>query len=64
MSAGNDTAGTVHGVVEGVFEFRVGDRVACFHDMGGYAEYVSSWAQTTFRLPLNTTFAGASIPWN
>lgn len=61
-NAGNDTAGVVYSVGEGVSEFRVGDRVACFHGLvgGGYAEYARAWAQTTFRLPPGTSFAGAA----
>jgi NADPH2:quinone reductase len=60
MNAGNDTAGVVHSIGEGVSEFRVGDRVAAFQGFvgGGYAEYTWAWAQTTFRLPPKTCFAG------
>lgn len=48
-------------------EFKVGDRVAAFHEMmsshGSYAEYALSWQHTTFHLPQHTTFEeGASIP--
>ena len=64
MNARNDTAGIVHSVGEDVSEFRVGDRVACFQGFvgGGYAEYTWAWAQTTFRLPPKTSFAGITGP--
>ena len=60
INAGNDMAGVVHSVGEGVSEFRVGDRVAAFQGFvgGGYAEYTWVWAQTTFRLPPKTSFKG------
>ena len=48
LNQGDDIAGTVHAVGEGVTEFKVGDRVAAFHEMlapgGSYAEYAVSWA--------------------
>lgn len=64
---GDDIAGTVHEVGEGVTEFRKGDRVAAFHEMlkphGSYAEYAVAWAHTTFFLPQKTSFEeGAAIP--
>ena len=44
---GDDIAGTIHAVGEGVEEFRKGDRVAAFHQMlepgGSYAEYAVAW---------------------
>jgi NADPH2:quinone reductase len=57
---GNDVAGFVEAVGEGVTEFRVGDRVAAFLNMegGGYAEYAVARAHTTFFLPENVSFQG------
>lgn len=67
MNQGDDIAGIVVAVGEGVTEFHKGDRVAAFHEMlsphGSYAEYAISWAHTTFRLPPKTSFEeGAAIP--
>ena len=67
MNQGDDIAGTVEAVGDGVTEFAKGDRVAAFHEMlaphGSYAEYAVSWAHTTFHLPAKTTFEeGAAIP--
>ncbi|KAF5021126.1 hypothetical protein F66182_6826 [Fusarium sp. NRRL 66182] len=69
---GDDHAGIVHEVGQGVFEFKPGDRVAAMHEMkqpgGSYAEYGVSWAYTTFRLPDNISFQdidmleGAALP--
>ena len=57
---GNDTAGIVEAVGEGVTEFHKGDRVAAFHGMegGSYAEYSVVWAHSTFFLPEKTSFSG------
>lgn len=64
---GDDIAGTVHEVGEGVTEFRKGDRVAAFHEMlaphGSYAEYAVAWAHTTFFLPKKTSFEGEDGGW-
>lgn len=67
MNQGDDIAGTVHAVGEGVTEFRQGDRVAAFHEMmtpgGSYAEYALAWAHTTFFIPEKTSFEeAAAIP--
>ena len=65
MNQGDDIAGTIHAVGEGVTEFRVGDRVAAFHEMmkphGSYAEYAVAWAHTTFFLPQKTSFEGEQL---
>ncbi|KAE9966278.1 hypothetical protein EG327_000166 [Venturia inaequalis] len=67
INQGDDISGTVHAVGTNVTEFKVGDRVAAFHEMmsphGSYAEYALSWQHTTFHLPQHTSFEeGASTP--
>ncbi|GAP88091.1 putative alcohol dehydrogenase-like protein [Rosellinia necatrix] len=67
MNQGDDVAGVVHEVGEGVSEFKPGDRVAAFHEMltpgGSYAEYAVAWQHTTFHIPAHTTFEeAAAIP--
>lgn len=64
---GDDIAGHIEAVGEGVFNFKKGDRVAAFHEMmtsaGSYAEYAIAWAHTTFHIPEKTSFEeAASIP--
>ncbi|CAG7920450.1 unnamed protein product [Penicillium olsonii] len=57
---GDDIAGYVESVGEGVVGFRKGDRVAAFHQMwtpyGSYAEYSIAWAKSAFHLPANVSF--------
>jgi NADPH2:quinone reductase len=59
-NSGDDLAGEVSSVGEGVFEFRAGDRVAAMHEMrtsgGNFAEYAIAPAVTTFHLPHHVTF--------
>ncbi|EMC98990.1 hypothetical protein BAUCODRAFT_386992 [Baudoinia panamericana UAMH 10762] len=67
LNQGDDIAGTIHAVGDGVTEFKPGDRVAAFHEMlsphGSYAEYAVAWAHTTFFLPQKTSFEeGAALP--
>ncbi|KAK5701191.1 hypothetical protein LTR17_022808 [Elasticomyces elasticus] len=66
MDQGNDIAGYVESVGEGVTQFKAGDRVAALLELfpgGGYAEYAVAKAQATFHLPDKTTFEeGAAIP--
>ncbi|KAI0865891.1 GroES-like protein [Xylaria cubensis] len=67
VNAGDDIAGIVHEVGKDVFEFKVGDRVAAFHEMmqpgGSYAEYAVAWEYTTFHIPEKTTYEeAAAIP--
>ncbi|TGJ85851.1 hypothetical protein E0Z10_g2921 [Xylaria hypoxylon] len=67
LNTGDDIAGIVHEVGEGVFEFKVGDRVAAFHEMmepgGSYAEYAVAWQYTTFHIPKETAYEeAAAIP--
>ncbi|PYI21666.1 putative quinone oxidoreductase [Aspergillus violaceofuscus CBS 115571] len=64
---GDDVAGYVEAVGEGVPNFHKGDRVAAFHQMltpgGSWAEYAIAWAHTTFHLPEETSFEeAATIP--
>jgi NADPH:quinone reductase-like Zn-dependent oxidoreductase len=66
-NSGDDAAGYVHSVGAKVSEFKVGDRVAIFHEMtkegGTFAEYALAWEHTTFHLPKETSFeGGATIP--
>ncbi|EKG18492.1 Alcohol dehydrogenase superfamily zinc-containing [Macrophomina phaseolina MS6] len=67
INGGDDIAGTVHSVGEGVYEFKPGDRVAAFHEMrtpgGSYAEYAVAWQHTTSHIPESLSFEeAATIP--
>lgn len=59
---GDDVAGYVEDVGEGVVGFHPGDRVAAFHEIGtpngSFAEYCIARAQSTFQLPETTCFEG------
>lgn len=59
---GDDIAGYVEAVGEGVAQFRKGDRVAAFHEMmtahGSYAEFAIAWEGSTFHVPGGTSFEG------
>ena len=61
---GDDIAGYVASVGEGVVGFKKGDRVAAFHEMqsahGSFAEYGIAWDYSTFHLPEKTSFEGES----
>lgn len=64
---GDDISGIVHEVGPNVTEFKPGDRVAAFHEMGkpggSYAEYALSWTSTTWVLPPQISFEdGAALP--
>jgi NADPH2:quinone reductase len=66
-NTGDDVAGVVTAVGEGVTEFKPGDRVAALHELrtpfGSFAEYAIAWESTTFSLPNQTTFEeAATIP--
>lgn len=66
-NTGDDIAGYVHAVGEGVNEFRVGDRVASYHDFwsphGSFAEYAIGQAYATFLIPESVSFEeAATIP--
>ena len=61
---GDDMAGVVAKVGSDVTEFKVGDRVAAFHEMfslhGSFAEYGIAWEHTTFHIPASTSFEEAA----
>ncbi|KUJ09452.1 GroES-like protein [Mollisia scopiformis] len=64
---GDDIAGIVEKVGANVVEFKLGDRVAAFHEMmtphGSFAEYAIAWSHTTFHIPHHTSFEeAATIP--
>jgi NADPH:quinone reductase len=66
-NTGDDIAGYVHSVGDGVTDFRPGDRVAALHELmkpdGSFAEYAIAWEHTTFHLPATISFEeGATIP--
>jgi NADPH:quinone reductase-like Zn-dependent oxidoreductase len=62
LNQGNDGAGIVHSVGEGVVEFKPGDRVFTFHALqephGTFAEYAIAWAGTTAHIPAHVSFEG------
>lgn len=62
INQGDDIAGYVEQVGDGVQKFRKGDKVAAFHEMmsphGSYAEYAIAWKHTTFHLSEKTSFEG------
>ncbi|KAL2413613.1 Trans-enoyl reductase fsr4 [Exophiala dermatitidis] len=67
LNTGDDVAGYVEAVGSNVTEFKPGDRVAAFHEMGkpygAFAEYAIAPEKTTFHLPKSTSFEeGATIP--
>ncbi|KAK5791638.1 hypothetical protein VI817_006947 [Penicillium citrinum] len=59
---GDDIAGYIEAVGDGVRNFKKGDKVAAFHQMrtsgGSYAEYAIAWEHTTFHVPEKTSFEG------
>lgn len=59
---GDDIAGYVEAVGEGVYGFHKGDKVAAFHEMmsphGSYAEYAIAWARSTWHVDPKTTLEG------
>jgi NADPH:quinone reductase len=67
MNTGDDIAGYVEKIGSGVTDFKVGDRVAAFHEMmkphGSFAEYAIAWEKSTFHIPEKTSFEeAATIP--
>ena len=66
-NTGDDVAGIVEAVGEGVYGLHKGDRVAALHQpmqpSGSFAEYAIAPQYTTFPLPDSTSFEqGATIP--
>lgn len=68
VNSGDDVSGFVEAVgsaVERTKEFRVGDRVAGFHEMlmpgGAYAEYAVVPSHTAFLIPDNVSFEGKCL---
>lgn len=59
---GDDIAGVVEAIGEGVTGFVAGDRVAAFHELGtpngSFAEYSIAWARSAFHIPENISFEG------
>lgn len=64
FNTGDDVAGVVESVGDGITEFKPGDRVAGMHRSGtphgSYAEYAICPVDTTFHIPDNITFEEAS----
>ena len=62
MNQGDDIAGIVYSVGQHVTEFKLGDRVAAFHEFltphGSWAQYAVAWAYTAFHLPHGMSFEG------
>ncbi|KAH8819314.1 chaperonin 10-like protein [Xylogone sp. PMI_703] len=64
---GDDFAGFVHQIGQQVTEFKVGDRVGCFHKTlspgRGWAEYAVSWESMAFHLADHVSFEeAATVP--
>ncbi|KAJ5151626.1 hypothetical protein N7492_009921 [Penicillium capsulatum] len=59
---GDDIAGYIEAIGDGVVNFRKGDKVAAFHQMltlnGSFAEYAIAEEYTTFHVPEKTSFEG------
>lgn len=59
---GDDLAGYIESVGEGVMGFHKGDKVAAFHQVmkphGSYAEYAIAPDFATFHIPEHTSFEG------
>lgn len=68
FNQGEDVAGTIHAVGENIVEFKIGDRVAGYHQFnklgGTYAEYAVCYGFTTFHLPKKISFEEVSLSRN
>ncbi|KAE8156843.1 chaperonin 10-like protein [Aspergillus tamarii] len=67
VNTGDDIAGYVHEIGDGVLGFQVGDRVAAYHDYmaphGSFAEYAIGEGYATFHIPDNISFEqAATVP--
>ncbi|AZI42249.1 NADPH:quinone oxidoreductase family protein [Deinococcus psychrotolerans] len=63
FTPGAEVAGIVTAVGEGVTHLKVGDRVASFVQLGGFAQQAVAPANATFPLPNGVDFAeGAALP--
>ena len=60
FTPGAEVAGTIESVGEGVTGFAAGDRVLAMVSQGGFAEYVISEPNRTFRIPGQLDFAAAA----
>lgn len=62
FNQGDDIAGYIEEVGEGVMGFRKGDKVAAFHRVmkpfGSWAEYAIAPSLSTFHIPEKTSFEG------
>ena len=62
FNQGDDIAGYIHSVGDKVLDFKPGDRVAAFHEVGAphgaFAEYSVAFAHSTFHIPQSTSFEG------
>lgn len=58
---GSDAAGTVSALGAGVTGLGIGDRVACGHWTGGYAQQMLAASSATVRLPDNVDFATGAV---
>lgn len=60
QNTGDDIADIVEVVGENITEFKLGDRVAAFHeiakDQESFAEYAIAWGYSTFHIPKNISF--------
>lgn len=65
---GDDIAGYIEAVGEGVVGFQPGDKVAAYHEIGkphgSWAEYAIAWDYTTFHISEKTTFTGMLVTFS
>ena len=65
INQGNDMAGIIHSVGEGVVSFQPGDRVFALHQLqaphGSFAEYAIAWEGTTAHIPGHVSFEGKPV---
>ena len=65
LNSGDDLAGVIEAIGDGVYEFKPGDRVAAMHQIGtghgSFAEYAITPVSTTFHIPPHISFEEASL---